>query len=259
MDNLLTSKKLQLNPHGAHLVSTETDFEELFYVSSTARSGDGDAIRGGVPIIAPWFADLLGKTPKHGWARTAEWDVKTGEEGFNATISQDGIQLELQVEERLNGVHLALSATNESEQPTTIQLAFHPYFRVTHPEEVFIAGMEDVEVLDRFTNETSTHDGDVIVEGAYDRIFFSAEPTRIVDPGEGRGITIEMEGADTTVVWSPGEEAAADMDDIGPGEWKDFLCVEPALLGENLQGVELAPGETRSLTMTLTATALEAS
>ena len=62
--------------YGAHLASWQTsDGEEQFFVSSTAEYGGGKAIRGGVPICWPQFADR-GSGPKHGVCRTsAEWTV----------------------------------------------------------------------------------------------------------------------------------------------------------------------------------------
>ena len=62
--------------YGAHLASWQTsDGEEQLFVSSTAEYGGGKAIRGGVPICWPQFADR-GSGPKHGVCRaSAEWTV----------------------------------------------------------------------------------------------------------------------------------------------------------------------------------------
>ena len=62
--------------YGAHLASWQTSGgEEQLFVSSTAEYGGGKAIRGGVPICWPQFADR-GSGPKHGVCRaSAEWTV----------------------------------------------------------------------------------------------------------------------------------------------------------------------------------------
>lgn len=252
MDDLLAAGGMRLCPSGAHLTSTDTELGELFYLSSTTKYGGGDAIRGGVPVIAPWFADLLGLQPKHGWARISPWRVTVDAVGFDATIVENGIALALSVKELPDGVRLELTATNESDRPRTIQLGFHPYFRVGHVEKVTVAGLDGVNSLDRVTDEESVQEGEIAVSGLYDRIFLGSHDAVITDPELERRILVTAEGADSTVVWNPGEEAAAPMADIGEGEWSDFLCVEPALLGEDQQGVELGDGESHRLTMTVT-------
>jgi glucose-6-phosphate 1-epimerase len=247
MDDLLTAGRMRLSPSGAHLTSTDTDHGELFYLSSTTGRSP---IRGGVPVIAPAFADLLADAPRHGWARTADWKVTTDGRVFDAEVVNDGIHLLLSVRELADGVRLALTARNESREDRTVQLGFHPYFRVSHVGDVSVEGLAGVEVLDRLTDERHVQSGEVRVDGAFDRIFLASREVAIVD--RQRVITVAAEGADATVIWNPGEKAAADMKDVGGGEWADFLCVEPALLGEDLTGVVLAPAEERRLTMTVT-------
>ena len=114
MDDLLTAGSMRMCPSGAHLTSTDTDFGELFYLSSATGSGPGTAIRGGVPVIAPAFADLIASAPRHGWARTAAWKVTTDGRDFHADGDNDGIRLRLDVRERADGFRLELTARNES-------------------------------------------------------------------------------------------------------------------------------------------------
>lgn len=253
MSDFLTSGKLTLSPSGAYLTSVDTPQGELFYVSSTTRSGEGEAIRGGVPVIAPWFADLLGLEPKHGWARRSPWRVEAGGGGFRATLDHDALSLQLVVTELSDGVHLQLSAVNESADPRTVQLAFHPYFAVSDVADIAVRGLDGVEMIDRTTGETIRQEGDISPEGEFDRIGLGTPDMAIVD--RERTITVIPDGTDATVVWNPGAELAATMDDVGPGEWKRFVCVEPALLGEGQRGVELAPGAGAQIGMTVSTAA----
>ncbi|GAB3691435.1 D-hexose-6-phosphate mutarotase [Corynebacterium nasicanis] len=250
MDDLLTAGRLCMSPAGAHLTSADTDLGELFYLSSTT----GFPIRGGIPIIAPAFADLLPNQPRHGFARTSDWRVTTDGRGFSATLVNEGLHFDLAVQELSEGVRLSLSLSvrNESGSPRTVQLGFHPYFRVGHVEKVSVHGLEGVDAVDRVSAAASAQEGAVTVTGPYDRIFRASRTAVIDDPELGRRITVTAEGADSTVVWNPGAEAAASMADVGAGEWADFLCVEPALLGADLQGIELADGASRELAMTVT-------
>ncbi|VTQ80414.1 aldose 1-epimerase [Corynebacterium pseudotuberculosis] len=56
----------------------------------------------------------------------------------------------------------------------------------------------------------------------------------VSSPLKGKGlITVKGQGTDHFIVWNPGEKLASEMSDMGTGEWRNFVCVEPALLGED--------------------------
>lgn len=213
-----------MSPAGAHVTSTDTDLGELFYLSSTS----GFPIRGGIPIIAPAVAELLDGQPRHGFARTADWRVTTDGMGFDAQLVNDGLHLTLSVKERTDGVRLELHMRNESRDTRRVQMGFHPYFLVEDVREVRVEGLAET----------------LLIDAPVDRIFREAGEVRIVD--KQRVITVTPEEADSIVVWNPGEDAPSDVDD-----WTRFLCVEPALLGEDCAGVELAPDEQLRLAMTV--------
>ena len=250
MSELITSGHLAISPAGAHVTSAATRHGELFYLSTTSRSGVGEPIRGGVPVIAPWFDDLLGREPAHGWARRNLWRIRSTAGGFHASLGREGTALRLYVMELTDGIHLELSALNESDRPQTVQLALHPYFALSDLTDTTVTGLEDLSLLDRLTGETACRDTALrFTDVEYARIAHGSPAVTITDAA--RRITITSDGADSTVVWNPGREKAASMADIGEGEWNRFLCVEPALLGEQQQGVRLAPGEDVSLGMTV--------
>ena len=61
---------------GAHVLNwTPPGQQPVLWESPLARFEPGVAVRGGVPVIFPWFsAGLTGdRTPAHGFARTANW------------------------------------------------------------------------------------------------------------------------------------------------------------------------------------------
>ena len=60
--------------HGAHVTSWRAagDDEERLFVSAAAKFEDGLAIRGGIPVCFPQFADQ-GPLPMHGLVRTVPW------------------------------------------------------------------------------------------------------------------------------------------------------------------------------------------
>lgn len=242
MDDLLTAGRMRMSPSGAHVTSTVTDLGELFYLSSTT----GVPIRGGIPVIAPAFADLMEGAPRHGWARTSEWRVTTDGHNFDARLLHEGLHLRLMVRELPDGLRTELRMRNESDGPRRVQAGFHPYFLVDDVRDVAVEGLEGVTVSDRLTGEESVQQETVRIDAPYDRIFHSPREVHIRDAR--RVITVSPEGSDATVVWNPGE---ADMKDVGPGEWSQFLCVEPAVLGADFTGVDLAQGEQLRLAMTV--------
>src|SRR5688500_11788592 len=66
-------------PHGAHVLSwVPAGGGERLFVSERSRPAPSVAVRGGVPVVFPQFASE-GPLPKHGFARTATWDVVRAE------------------------------------------------------------------------------------------------------------------------------------------------------------------------------------
>src|SRR3984957_19498435 len=69
-----------LHLQGAHLTHwTPRGQRPVLFVSPKSLFAPGKAIRGGVPIIFPWFGSRSdGKPgPSHGFARTSEWTVES--------------------------------------------------------------------------------------------------------------------------------------------------------------------------------------
>src|SRR5262245_63188459 len=70
--------------HGAQV----TDFQKkgeppLLFISQCSRFASGRPIRGGIPIVFPWFGEREGGSP-HGFARMADWEL------HEATTVPDG-------------------------------------------------------------------------------------------------------------------------------------------------------------------------
>ena len=64
----------EVYPYGAHVTSwVPAGGTEALFLSRAAKFEPGSAIRGGVPVIFPQFAEL-GPLPKHGFARTQTWE-----------------------------------------------------------------------------------------------------------------------------------------------------------------------------------------
>src|SRR5271170_3260812 len=67
-----------LYAYGTHMGSwIPTGQRDVLFMSKSSLFTPGKAIRGGVPIIFPWFGPRHGdpKSPAHGFARTMNWNV----------------------------------------------------------------------------------------------------------------------------------------------------------------------------------------
>lgn len=240
---------LTIPAFGAHIASAPHETGDLLCLSSEAVLDGSRPVRGGLPLIAPWFATFLGEK-QHGWARTATWDV----EGNRAWVIHDHLALAFTAEEVEGGYRFELSVTNQGDTQREVQLAFHPYFAVSLVADVKVTGLERTKVWDRVSHDKNIQSGAFTFSGLTDRISMEAREVELRDAH--RTLHITPEGTDATVLWNPGEKEAARLEDLGAGEWDNFVCVEPALLGKNFEGVNLPVGETRTIAMTVTATAL---
>ena len=218
------TKVARVETTSARILSAPHPTGDLLYSSPTHPE------HGGVVVAEPEFA------------RDAIWTVA----GDTAQLTRDGITLTYSV---IRG-RFELSARNDSPAPLPIRLALRPYWRVDAVRARAI-GLSGSEVFDKVTGSSRVVSGDLRFGSEVDAVVRSQGPV-LLDDGN-RWIRIETSGTDHTVVWNPGPEACADAPDLGDEEWREFVCVEPALLGADRGGVSVAPGETAGISMRVTA------
>ena len=250
--------------HGAHLTSWTPDGSApVLWTSSLARFEPGVAIRGGVPIVFPWFGPgRSGElTPAHGFARTQPWHlVDTGGDGDDATatfeLRGDGatepnfpFSFVARYEIRLGRtLQLALTVENHDEQPFSFEAALHAYYRVGDVRRVRIEGLDGCSYLDQADANgltTKVQSGNVTFSAETDRIYESSGTVRVIDEALGRVLVIAKEHSASTVIWNPWVDKAHRMEDFGDDEWPSMVCVE----GGNLRAgsVQLASGEQHTM------------
>jgi glucose-6-phosphate 1-epimerase len=236
--------RAELYLHGAHLASwRDASGDELLFVSRESRFGAGAAIRGGVPVIFPQFADQ-GPLPKHGFARTAAWTV----EGQSATDQEAVVTLRLADNEatraiwshafradltvRLgDGLRMELAVENAGGAPMEFTCALHGYFRVEDVRRAAVLGLAGVRYRDKVADGAESVQAEDALEiaGETDRVYMDAPPTlRIRDEAGGRTICIERTGFVDAVVWNPWTDLARQLPDLGDDEYLRMLCVESA-------------------------------
>ena len=252
--------------HGSHVTQWKAAgaSEELLYLSSKARFAEGVAIRGGVPISFPWFADRKGRTdsPPHGFVRTKEWRLDgVWERGEGilvkmSTRSDEGTRAAWEGEFELE--HWAMFGTelrqelvvrNTGKEKFVFEEALHAYYRVGDVRRTAIRGLGGISYIDKNDGwKVKPQAGEFALTEATDRIYLEARgPAELVDPELHRVVRVTKRNSRTTSVWNPWEAKAAGMSDVGTGEWSAFLCVEPNNVAE--AGVELEAGEEHRMEM----------
>ncbi len=133
--------------HGAHLTHWKPrDAEPVIFLSSKSFYEPGKAIRGGVPVIFPWFGPRGdGQAgPMHGFARTMEWTVEGTALGTDGSVE---IALVLEPDEVTRGfgydafhlrfrvtvgrtLEMKLEVRNNAAEPLVFQEALHTYFAI---------------------------------------------------------------------------------------------------------------------------------
>jgi glucose-6-phosphate 1-epimerase len=258
---------------GAHVAAWQpADAKHpVLCMSAQSHFAVGKAIRGGVPLVFPWFADRTGGLPggAHGFARTLPWEVvatERREEGValsfrllpNQTTRDLGydhfvLVYEVVVGERLG---LALEVENVGDSPLVFEEALHAYYCVSDVRQIELSGLEDTDYLDRADNAKPRHQGMGAIRFARetDQLHLNTRAAVTIDDlGSDRGwqrrIVIEKRGSDSTVVWNPWIEKASRLVDFGDDEWPHMVCVEPANAAEN--AVTVAPGAMHTMGMTV--------
>lgn len=240
-------------------VSGVLDTGGWLWVTPTPQALPG-AIRGGIPLCWPWFADENSADetpdrsgPMHGPARTAMWRLDAVDE------HEGGVELHLSPEARLhtqllpraviqanaNRLHVELITEHVGETPVKITGALHSYLAVANAFASRVEGLAGARYLDKLAGFAEREQqGELAVRGGLDRIYHS-NAELCLDDGTRR-LRIARQGSDSVVVWQPGEALPADTPAAAA---RHFLCVESA--NTRLDPVWLVPGAQHLLGTTL--------
>ena len=245
--------------HGGHVTHYQPRGQSpVLFMSAESRFAPGQPIRGGVPVIFPWFGPhpFDPKAPAHGFARTTQWtlgDVTKDGDSVTVTLvmgSTSTVQLRYAV---TVGTALGLSLTVENHDARALQFqeALHTYLAVSDVRQVSVKGLSGRDYVDKVDGmKRKTQPGLIRITGETDRVYLDTpDDVTVEDPGLNRRIIVAKEGSASTVVWNPWIEKAKKMPDFGDDEWPHMLCVETANVAEN--AVTLAPGASHTMRATV--------
>ncbi len=266
-----------VSDYGAHVLKWAPKGQQaVVWCPKAIYLNEGKAIRGGVPIIFPWFnsgfenGHVAAKKPKHGFARVSFWKFDAaGSTQSKLRYEMDSSQIDESIlsqfvsgpNPRFHAVYeissaesltMSLTVTNDGTEPLAYEAALHTYLHVADAERAQVLGLEHASYLD------TTLDGDPLCEsdgdpvsfnGLVDRIYYSEDTLEVKDDVLGRTLVIAKEGSEQTVVWNPGEKNGNAIGDLQEGEWRDFVCVEA--VANRDRSVSIAAGESHTLSQTI--------
>jgi D-hexose-6-phosphate mutarotase len=251
----------RFSPQGAHLMEfTPTGQPPLLFLSKQTALTPGKAVRGGVPVIFPWFGARAGhpESPMHGLVRTRPWEIvelAVPEEGpakimlrFESTAETlslwpyaFALSLELTLGEDLA---IRWETQNTGAETFVFEQALHPYFPVADVRSATVHGLHGFEFIDKTDGMRLKTDlaEAVSFAGETDRLYLDTPSIlSLEDPASLSRIVFGKAGSQSSVVWNPGIAKAAALADLGDEEWREFVCVEQANANRNT--VSLASGE----------------
>jgi glucose-6-phosphate 1-epimerase len=236
----------------------------FLFLSRRSRFEPGQAIRGGIPVIFPWFGDDPEGRGRgaHGFARTALWrlvradparghcTLELTDDETTRALWPERFRLELSVRAGPRP-EVELLLENRGERPFPCEVALHSYFAVGDAQRATVQGLEGTPYLDKVERFARRVQGaEPIAFGAeVDRVYLGTSgPVQIDDPLLRRRTTIHKRGSNSTIVWNPGPEKGGRMVDLGD-QWSEFVCVESGNVADDR--LTLAPGARHSLGVSL--------
>lgn len=222
---------------------------EQLYCSPQAVTGQGRAIRGGVPVCFPQFANCgpLPALPKHGFARTSLWHVKgplqTGPEyeiasacfalndsAFTRSLWPYSFALELQVTLGKGWLQLELQVANTGDVAFDFTAALHSYLATDDVLQAEVYGLEGITYADALKQNQTAAQASAALQFAdeLDRVYAGTPPVLQLQQSGQPHLRIEQQGFADTVVWNPGPAKAAALGDMPGADWTRMLCIEAA-------------------------------
>jgi glucose-6-phosphate 1-epimerase len=240
----------------------------VLFMSPNAAFEPGKAIRGGIPIIFPWFGPSRHSpaAPQHGFARTAMWRLdaveSVGTESLTLTLSLGDGDVRSRFWPELfrtifsvtfaRTLSLQLTVQNRATHPITFEEALHSYFAVSDVKVVAISGLAGTTYIDKTQLGRRERQAAALVSlGAEtDRVYLGTPAQCVIeDRGWRRRVIIEKNGAASTVVWNPWADKAATMADLGDPAWRGMVSVETGNIADD--EARLAAGGERQMATTI--------
>jgi len=239
-----------ISVYAAHVLSwcLPEQGEQLFISSGAVLDKPGTAIRGGVPICWPQFGTFENASGapklKHGFVRTSNvWQV--------SEVSNDSVSLRLTPDAEMlkkwpfefefiytvtlgaKTLSIKLEVRNAGSMAMEFTGCLHTYFRCDSCTDCVLEGLKGEKVdlgignvfrgTETEARDLVTFDGKKAVESLYGG---AGDAIVLKDAGRSRLRLTKMNMPDW-VVWNIGDDDAHTLKDLGSGEQRKYVCVEP--------------------------------
>ena len=241
--------------HGAHVTSwVPAGGHEMLFLSQRAEFEADKAIRGGIPVVFPQFADS-GPLPRHGWLRTSTWRLRdipsplasatfeVEEDQHTMSIWPHPYHVELKISLGEAFLELELSVSNPGAEAFEFTCALHSYLSVGDARKAEVSGLHGCGYVDKVKGGVVATESDAIlrVESETDRVYFDAPGVlELRDSARNALLEITSTGFRDAVIWNPWEKGSSQIADLAECEYVKMLCVETAAV---TTPVSLLPGE----------------
>lgn len=260
---------LLLAHDGAQVLRWRWRGQDVLWQASGAEFVAGKPVRGGVPLVFPWFGDDPERRgrPAHGFARSRTWRSAPQQPAHGATLSladapgdaelwPHAFAMDLSVQ-LLPHPTLLWTVRNVGDAPIRFEQAFHTYFAVGDVHTASVHGLAGVAYREHAAEPEHGWDehAPLRFRAETDRVFQDV-PDRIElrAPALGRRIELVTRGAGSAVVWTPWPNKAARLPQLSGDDWQRFVCIESANIGPQIRWV--APGDSHTLELRLHCEAL---
>lgn len=249
---------------GAQVLRWQRAGQDVLWTASAPKYMDAQPVRGGVPLVFPWFGDHPdgGKLPAHGFARNRPWQLVHANDSPEVVlelVADDAtralwphafrLRLSVVLGKRLR---LGLSIENTGDTPFACEQALHTYFAVGDVRTATVHGLEGVPCTEQAVAPEAKWDGKrPLAFGAETDRIFQGVPDRLElrAPALPRTVVLQTTGAQSAIVWNPWPDKAAKLSQMAPDDWQRFCCIESANVRE--AAVTLAPGASHTLSLRL--------
>lgn len=225
---------------GAHLMTWTTEGVERLWMSPLSRPGQEEALRGGVPVLFPQFG-TFGALPKHGFARTAEWQeaavaatpdraalaFELSDSEATRAIWPHPFRARLEVDASATELRIGLFVDNPSHETERFTAGLHTYFAVADPD-AWIEGLNGMHAWDGDSTDAprfSVRLGErVRALDTQDLVVQGAVAPLVLHDSELGDLHVAGRGFPNRVVWNPGPGHG--LSDVADGDEARFVCIE---------------------------------
>lgn len=251
---------------GAQLIEfspSKNQFNNLLWLSDSAKYQHGQSVRGGIPICWPWFGNL-DKNPNaiqqqvpnpdlaqaHGFARNLDWKIHSIQEVCH--FVQVELVLEANAETKKlwpfdfnliarftfsETLEVELITTNLDQQEMIISQALHTYLPTADITKTYIHTPRSAFYIDAMDNwKEKQQVGRINFNQETDRLYFFGDLTnkeqqnhyqlRVESPNQQ--LLLNNEQSNSAVIWNPWIDKSLRLSQFQMDDYKTMFCIETA-------------------------------